>query len=211
MLPIQGVKIMPSEFSSKEKDKIYKGIRKKYKQVAQEPERLFKYPTGKAGLEALQYDAEIIKALPETVMASYCGVGNPFTLGAISQGESILDIGCGSGVDTIFAAKMTGPTGKVFGIDLVPEMVRRAKENLAMANLDNVTYEVASAERLSFPGNNFDVVISNGAFNLVPDKAKALSEVFRVLMPGGRLMIADQILTGELPKAREQIIKTWSQ
>ncbi len=202
---------MEIEFSSQEKDKIYKGIRKKYKKVAKKPDGLFKYPTGKAGLEALQYDSEIIKALPETVIASYCGVGNPFALGAVNEGESVLDIGCGSGVDTIFAAKMTGPTGKVVGIDLMPEMLQRAKENLTLANLDGVTYGEASADKLSFPDENFDAVISNGAFNLIPDKAKALSEVFRVLKQGGRMMIADQILIGELPSKRKQIIKSWSQ
>ena len=202
---------MKIEFSPQEKDKIYKGIRKKYKKVAKKPKDLFKYPTGNDGLEALQYDSEIIKALPETVIASYCGVGNPFTLGAVKEGESILDIGCGSGVDTIFAAKMTGPTGKVIGIDLMPEMLQRAKENLRFANLDNVTYRETSAEKLSFPDMTFDVVISNGVFNLVPDKTKALSEVFRVLKPEGRLMIADQILIGELSRERKQIINSWSQ
>lgn len=201
---------METKFSSKEKDKIYKGIRKKYKKVAKKPDGLFKYSTGKAGLEALQYDQEVTKALPETVKASYCGVGNPFTLGAVNVGETVLDIGCGSGVDTIFAAKMTGSSGRVVGIDLMPEMLQRAKENITLANLDNVTFKESSAETLSFPSDNFDVVISNGAFNLVPDKARAISEVFRVLKPGGRLMIADQILIGELPEKRKEIIKSWS-
>lgn len=200
---------METEFSPQEKDKICKEIRKKYKQVAKNPEGLFKYPTGKAGLEALQYDPEVIKALPETVIASFCGVGNPFTLGVVNEGESVLDIGCGAGVDTIFAAKMTGPFGKVVGIDLIPEMLQRAKANLKLVNLNYVTYEEASSDKLSFADENFDVVISNGVFNLVPDKTKALSEVSRVLKPGGRLMIADQVLIGKLTKDRKQIIKSW--
>ena len=201
---------METEFSAKEKEKIYKGIRKKYKKVAKKPDGLFKYPTGKAGLEALKYDSEILQTLPETVIASFCGVGNPFSLGAVNEGESVLDIGCGSGVDTFFAAKMTGPNGKVVGIDLMPEMLQRAQENLRLANLANVTYENASSDKLPFPEENFDVAISNGVFNLVPDKPGALSEAFRVLRPNGRLMIADQILVGERPKEKNQILKSWS-
>ena len=201
---------MEPEFSAREKEKIYKGIRKKYKKVAKKPDGLFKYPTGKAGLETLRYDSEILQTLPETVIACFCGVGNPFSLGAVNEGESVLDIGCGSGVDTIFAAKMTGPSGKVVGVDLMPEMLQRAQENLGLANLANVTYERASCDKLPFPEEHFDVAISNGAFNLVPDKPGALSEVFRVLRPNGRLMIADQILVGERPNEKKQILKSWS-
>ena len=201
---------MQTEFKPKERSKIEKGIRKKYKKVAQNPTGLFKYPTGRAGLEALQYPSEPIKALPEAVTDSYCGVGNPFALGPLNQGAAVLDIGCGSGVDAIFAAMVTGPSGKVTGIDVTPQMIKRAKENLAFTDLKNVTFEEAAADNLPFADQDFDVVISNGAFNLVPDKPKALSEVFRVLKPRGRLMIADQILIGELPKEKKQIIKTWS-
>jgi len=201
---------MEIEFKPKERSKIEKGIRKKYKKAAKSPKGLFKYPTGSAGLEALKYHSEIIDVLPKAVKDSYCGVGNPLALGPVKEGEAILDIGCGSGVDAIFAAVMTGPAGKVVGIDITPQMLQRAKENLSMTDLKNIIFEEAAADNLPFSDQNFDVVISNGAFNLVPDKPKALSEVFRVLKPKGRLMIADQILIGELPKEKKQIIKSWS-
>ena len=201
---------MDAYLTGKDRKKIHKAIRKKYKKVAQNPTGLFKYPTGRAGLEALQYPSELINALPDSVTDSYCGVGNPFALGSFNQGEAVLDIGCGSGVDAIFAAMMTGPSGKVAGIDVTPEMLKRAKENLAATDLKNVTFEEAGAGNLPFSVQDFEVVISNGAFNLVPDKSKAFSEVFRVLKPKGRLMIADQILIGELPNEKKQIIKSWS-
>ena len=117
--------------TGRDRKKIGKALRKKYKKVAQNPSGLFKYPTGRAGLEALQYPTELINALPETVTDSYCGVGNPFALGPLNQGEAALDIGCGSGVDAIFAAMMTGRSGKVVGIDATPEMLKRAEQNLA--------------------------------------------------------------------------------
>jgi arsenite methyltransferase len=110
--------------------KIEAGIRNKYIKVAESPEGLFNYPTGRAGIEALKYDPEWIGALPPAVVSSYCGVGNPFSLGPINKGDGVLDIGCGAGVDTLIAAMLTGPTGKAVGIDIVPEMLQRAKSNL---------------------------------------------------------------------------------
>jgi arsenite methyltransferase len=197
------------ELTPKDRKRIKESIRGKYTKVARNPENLFKYPTGRRGLETLKYEKQIVQAIPDAVAISYCGVGNPFTLGPILEGEAVLDIGCGTGVDTIVAALKVGSTGKVTGIDLVPEMVARARANVRLMDHKNIKFLEASAEKLPFPDTNFDVVISNGVFNLVIDKRKALVEAFRVLRPGGRFMIADQILVGQLPREKKARIKNW--
>ena len=201
---------MENELTPQDKQRIEASIRGKYLKVAASPEGLFRYPTGRAGLEALDYAPDMVRDLPEPVAAAYCGVGNPFTLGPIREGEAVLDIGCGAGVDSIIAGKLAGPSGTVTGIDLVPEMLARAIENARLASAANVTFRQSPAEQLPFPDNSFDVVISNGVFNLVVDKAIALGEVFRVLKPGGRFMLADQVLSGELPKATEARVENWA-
>jgi len=199
----------PASFSPEETDRITEGIKQKYAKVAISPEGSFRYPTGRAGLEGQNYDQNVINSLPEDVLASFCGVGNPFTLGEIRTGDAVLDIGCGAGVDTLVAAMMTGSRGRVVGIDLVPNMLDRARENLNRTSLRNVEFLESSAESLPFESDSFDVVISNGAFNLIPDKAKALDEVFRILKPFGMFMIADQVLTGESPVDTRSMIDTW--
>jgi arsenite methyltransferase len=201
---------MATELTSHDKQQIATNIRAKYGRVAVTPAEQFRYPTGRAGLEALGYDPEILKTLPEPVAASYCGVGNPFTLGPIREGEAVLDLGCGAGVDAIIAARLTGTSGAVTGIDLVPEMLAKAKENALLAGVDNLLFRESSAEQSPFPDNSFDVVISNGVFNLVVDKVTALGEVFRVLKPGGRFMLADQVLSGELPKETKARVENWA-
>lgn len=201
---------MKNTFTLENIRSIEAGIRQKYKKVAISPESNFKYPTGRAGIEGQGYDPEIIKALPEDVLASYCGVGNPFSLGPIEKRELVLDIGCGAGVDTLVAAIMTGPEGKVIGMDLTPEMLERARENLTKVPLENVTFQEGSAEDLPFPEASFHVVISNGVFNLVPDKARALKEVCRVLKPNGRFMIADQVLSTAQPADTRSMVENWA-
>ena len=194
----------------KDRKKIEEGLRKKYAQVANTPEGSFQYPTGEAGLKGQNYGSEIIKNLPQDVLASYCGVGNPFSIGLVNEGESLLEIGCGTGVDTLIAATMVGKEGWVVGIDIIPEMLKRAHENLRKTTFDNVGFQEASGEKIPFTEASFDVVISNGVFNLIPDKLNALKEVFRVLKTSGRLMIADQILTIEPSDDIESQIDNWA-
>jgi arsenite methyltransferase len=191
--------------------KIKAGIRNKYIKVADSPDGLFKYPTSRSGIEAQKYDPELVGLLPEEVISSYCGVGNPFSIGPINKGEVVLDIGCGAGVDTILAAMKAGPTGKAVGIDIVPEMLQRAKSNMELTGLKNIRFERTSGEVLPFSDNEFDVVISNGVFNLIPDKAALLKEVSRVLKPGGRLMLADQVAIGSVQKDMKTRLANWFQ
>jgi SAM-dependent methyltransferase len=196
--------------SSEDKEAVRAGIRRKYAGVAITPEGNFRYPTGRAGLEALRYPSEILEKLPESVVASYCGVGNPFSLGPVRRGDLVLDVGCGAGVDTLVAAIMTGASGKAAGVDLVEHMLAKARENLERTGLHNVRFYNASGEELPFEDKSFDLVISNGAFNLIVEKAKAIEEAFRVLKPNGRLMIADQVLTGVQPNDAKSIVESWS-
>lgn len=189
--------------------KIAAGIREKYVRVAVSPDGHFSYPTGRKGLQRLNYDAGRVAELPDRVADSYCGVGNPFSLGAVNPGDHVLDVGCGAGVDTILAGMMTGPDGRAVGIDGVPEMLERAAKNAGQVHLKHVAFQKADAAALPFDDAEFDVVISNGVFNLVPDKQAALKEVFRVLKPGGRLMIADQITAGPVAKDLKARVDSW--
>lgn len=193
-----------------DKERIRASIRQKYGKVAGSPEGSFSYPTGRAGLEALRYLPEMLGKLPEAVIASYCGVGNPFSLGPVRRGELVLDIGCGGGVDTLIAAALTGAAGGAVGVDLVSQMVERAKENLGRSGVENAHFCEASGENLPFADASFEVVISNGVFNLFVDKAGAIREAYRVLKPGGRFMIADEVLTGIQSSDPREIVASWS-
>lgn len=201
---------MKTRFSADQTKRIREGINEKYRRVAISPEGNFNYPTGQAGLEGQKYDPRVLRKLPKDVLASYCGVGNPFSLDPINRGETVLDIGCGAGVDTLVAAFMVGSKGHVTGIDLTPEMLKRAKTNLRKTSLKNVTFQEGSAEQLPFPDGAFDVVISNGVFNLIPDKVKALREVFRVLKSLGRFLLADQILMADKPDDTKSMVENWA-
>jgi arsenite methyltransferase len=200
---------MDTNISRHDRDQIEAGIREKYAKVAETPEGGFNYPTGRKGLEALGYDKALIDRLPDAVAAAYCGVGNPFSQGTIEKGDHVLDVGCGAGVDAILAGMMAGPEGSVVGVDLVSEMIVRAESNLRKSEPENVRFRNAAGENLPFADGAFDVVISNGAINLIPDKRKTMAEIFRVLLPGGRLLVADQVAAGPVEKDLQARLSSW--
>jgi arsenite methyltransferase len=203
---------MNPEMTEAEIRQIRAGIQEKYAKVATEGAGCcFKYPTGKEGMTLQGYPLDIINALPDEVLADFCGVGNPFSLGPLYPGDAVLDIGCGAGVDSLVAARLVGEGGRVVGVDVTPAMVERAQANLARLGWPQVSFQLADAEALPFPDNDFDAVISNGVFNLTLNKAKALQEAHRVLKPGGRLMLADMVLVAALPQDRQDQIANWYQ
>ncbi len=184
---------------------IREGIAEKYRKVAVSPEGLFRYPTGEKSARGLGYAPDLVAAIPKPIRERFVGVGNPFALGPILQGEAVLDLGCGAGFDAFIAAQLVGPAGRVVGIDLSPEMLAMAEAGLKAADFSNLEFRLAQVEDLPFPGESFDVALSNGVLNLIPDKPKALGEVFRVLRPGGRLQACDIGLVGDrLPPDKAQ-------
>lgn len=185
-------------------------VLKKYAEVSQSAEGKFNYPTGKKGAQMLGYDLSVIDRVKDEVLESFCGVGNPFTLGVINSGEALLDVGCGAGFDLINAAHLTGPTGRVYGIDITPEMVEKARKNLRYSGIDKSQVHVAGSESIPYDDQAFDVVISNGVLNLSPFKEKSFQEIYRVLKPGGRLQFADIVLKKELPADIAGSLEAWS-
>jgi len=201
----------PAEISPEGLQQIRTAIRKKYAEVSNSAEGHFQYSTGKEGAKSLGYDPVILKDIKPEMLNSFCGVGNPFSIEEIKQGTVILDIGCGAGFDLIVASKLTGPSGRVFGIDLTEEMVVRAQENIDMTNIANIEIKHVDSEKIPFDDQVFDVVISNGVINLSPRKLKLFQEIHRVLKIGGKLQFADIVTERELPTALTGSLDAWAQ
>ncbi len=184
--------------TSEQRDVIFDAVQAMYTSVAVRPDHEYHFPTGRRALEYVGYPAEQIESLPATAVESFAGVNNPFVSGVLRAGDTVLDIGSGSGTDLLLAARLVGPTGRAIGVDLTAAMRQKCAANARLAGLTNVVVIEGNAEDLPLPDESIDAVTSNGVINLVPNKRAAITEIYRVLRPGGRVQIAD-IVVADLP------------
>jgi SAM-dependent methyltransferase len=181
-----------------------------YTAVSREPERDFIFPTGREWAADLDYPPDLLARVPDAACESFAGVANPFSLGLLNPGERVLDLGSGAGTDSLVAAQMVGPDGSVTGIDMTPEMVDRARRAAGEMGVSNVTFVEGEAERLPFEDASFDVVISNGVVDLIPDKDAVFAELHRVLEPGGRIQLADVTIQRPVSEEGRRNIDLWT-
>jgi arsenite methyltransferase len=185
-------------------------VQRKYREVALHPGAGFHFHTGRPLAKRLGYPDAVVERLPEAAVESFAGVGNPFALRALEPGERVLDLGCGAGFDTLIAAEQVGPTGRVIGVDMTPEMLAKARRTVAELGLEQVELRDGLAEALPVDDAWADMVISNGVINLCADKAAVFAEIRRVLRPGGVLQFADIATGNPVPVAAMRDIDLWT-
>ncbi len=191
-------------------DALREEIKNKYRDVATDPHGAHHFHTGRFLAKHLGYDDAFVASLPDVAVESFAGVANPFSLRPLTKGERVVDVGSGAGFDSLVAAHLVGPGGKVIGVDMTEEMLAKSRSTAAKLKQGNVEFREGLAERLPVDDGWADVVISNGVINLCPDKKAVFSEIYRVLRPGGRLQFADIANGKPVPESAMRIVDLWT-
>jgi arsenite methyltransferase len=176
-------------------------VKDMYRHVAEEPHGKYHFEMGRGLAEQLGYPADVLDRIPEGAIESFAGVGYFFDLADLGDGESVIDLGSGSGMDALFAAERVGPSGSVVGVDFTAEQLDKARRIAEGAGFSQVEFREGRIEKLPVESESFDCAISNGVINLAPDKAAVFAEASRVLRPGGRLAIADIVSERQLKES----------
>lgn len=194
-----------------DKERLKAEVRATYASVAENPAGDFHFHRGPAyAARLLGYDVEELNALPSGATAPFAGVGNPFKMDALPKGATVADIGSGAGMDCLLAARRVGKSGRVIGVDMTDAMLARARSAAAQAGMEQVRFEKSEMSALPLADTSVDVVISNGVFNLAPEKPALFSELYRVLKPGGRMQFADIVIGTQLSEDARNNIDLWT-
>lgn len=185
-------------------------ISREYTDVATAPDRGYHFNTGRAALAMNGYEGKWLEGMPESAIASFSGMGNPFSMGMPVDGEYVVDIGSGAGLDASIAARAVGPAGHVIGVEMTEAMLDTANAGKKEIGLDQLEFRHGYSETLPISDDWADLVISNGVVNLSPDKDRVFKEIFRVLRPGGRIQIADITVEKEIPEGAKANIDLWT-
>ena len=190
-------------------EQIKDAVKEKYSQVASSPQGTFNFPVGRKFAESVGYSGELLDKLPVSMWESFTGAGNPQPYIDIKAGETILDLGCGAGLDLYLYAQATGSGGKVYGLDISEEMIAKAQRNMETLNVRNAEFLCAAGDNIPLPDGSVDLVAANGIYNLSPDKRAVMREAARVLRPGGRTIFAEIVLKARLPEEIRKNINDW--
>ncbi|MDP1854195.1 MAG: methyltransferase domain-containing protein [Candidatus Omnitrophota bacterium] len=205
-------------------EEIKKLVKDKYGEVAKNPCAVFNFPVGRAFALKVGYPKEALDKLPQSLYESFTGANNPQPFVELKEGEAVLDLGCGAGLDLYFyakaasqrgsglafnIAKAAGEKGKVYGLDISEAMVEKARKNMELTGIKNVEVKAGHSDNLPFADNFFDLVASNGIYNLSPDKEAVMREVFRVLKTGGRTVFCEIVLKNALSEEERKNANDW--